>query len=225
MTRLVELYQTAVAKKAVMAVTGFILFGYVLLHMVGNLKIFLGSESFNGYSEWLREVGHPLLPHGGALWLVRVVLLVAIGLHMWSALELTRMSRGARPDDYDLRHRVQLDYAARTMRWSGVLVGLYVVYHLMDLTFGNVHRDFVAGNVYHNVISGFQLWPVASVYIVANVLLGFHLYHGLWSMFQSLGWNDSGYRGWRRGFAITFSVVVTLGFISVPLAVLAGVVS
>lgn len=221
----VELYRSAVAKKAVMATTGFVLFGYVLLHMAGNLKIFQGAESFNHYAEWLREVGYPLVPHGGVLWLVRVVLLASIVLHIWSALELTLMSRAARPDDYSRRSPVQIDFAARTMRWTGVLVGLYIVYHLMDLTLGNVHQGFVAGDPYHNVVSGFQLWPVATVYIAANLLLGFHLYHGLWSMFQSLGWNDSGYGGWRRGFAITFCSLVTLGFISVPLAVLARVVS
>jgi len=220
-----ELYRSAVAKKAVMAISGIVLFGFVLGHMAGNLKIFEGSESFNAYSEWLRDVGYPLLPHEGALWLVRLVLLVAIVLHMWSALELTRMSRRARPDDYVHRRGFQLDYAARTMRWSGVLVGLYVVYHLMHFTFGTVHHDFVAGDVYHNLVSGFQLWPISAVYIAANVLLGFHLYHGLWSIFQSLGWNDSGYGGWRRGFAITFCVVVTLGFISVPVAVMTRVVS
>ncbi|MGH9462641.1 MAG: succinate dehydrogenase cytochrome b subunit [Vicinamibacteria bacterium] len=220
-----ELYKSAVAKKAVMAITGTVLFGFVLGHMAGNLKIFQGTESFNAYSKWLREVGYPLLPHGGALWLVRVVLLVAVVLHIWSAVELTRMSRRARPDDYVRRRGLQLDYAARTMRWSGVLVGSYVVYHLMHLTFGTVHHDFVAGNPYHNLISGFQLWPVSAVYLAANVLLGFHLYHGLWSIFQSLGWNDGGYGGWRRGFAITFSVLTTLGFISVPLAVMTRVVS
>ena len=109
------------------------------------------------------------------------------------------MSRRARPERYARRRGLQLDYAARTMRWSGVLIGFYIVYHLMHLTFGNVHPDFVAGDVYHNLVSGFARWPIATLYIVSNVFLGFHLYHGLWSMFQSLGWNDSGYGGWRRG--------------------------
>ena len=179
-----------------MAISGNVLFGFVLGHMTGNLKVFQGPEKFNAYSEWLREIGHPLLPHGGALWLARAVLLLAVGLHIWSAAELTRMSRRARPERYARRGGLQLDYAARTMRWSGVLIGFYVVYHLMHLTSGNVHPDFVAGDVYHNLVSGFAWWPIATLYIVSNVFLGFDLYHGLWSMFQSLGWNDSGYGGW-----------------------------
>ena len=225
MTWFGELYRSAIAKKAVMAVSGVVLFGFVLGHMAGNLKIFQGTEKFNAYSEWLRVVGYPLLPYGGALWLIRVVLLVAVVAHIWSAVELTRMNRRARPDEYARRRALHHDYASRTMRWSGVLLGFYVVYHLMHFTFGNVHHDFVAGDVYHNLISGFRLWPISAVYIAANVFLGLHLYHGLWSMFQSFGWNDSGYGGWRRRFAITFSVLVTVGFISVPVAVMTRVVS
>ena len=225
MTWFGELYRSAVAKKAVMAISGIVLFGFVLGHMTGNLKVFQGPEKFNAYSEWLREIGYPLLPHGGALWLARVVLLLAVGLHIWSAAELTRMSRRARPERHARRRGLQLDYAARTMRWSGVLIGFYVVYHLMHLTFGNMHHDFVAGDVYHNLVSGFAWWPIATLYIVSNVLLGFHLYHGLWSMFQSLGWNDSGYAGWRRRFAATFSILVAAGFICVPVAVMTRLVS
>ena len=131
MTWFGELYRSAVAKKAVMAISGIVLFGFVLGHMTGNLKVFQGPEKFNAYSEWLREIGYPLLPHGGALWLARVVLLLAVGLHIWSAAELTRMSRRARPERHARRRGLQLDYAARTMRWSGVLIGFYVVYHLM----------------------------------------------------------------------------------------------
>jgi succinate dehydrogenase / fumarate reductase cytochrome b subunit len=111
------------------------------------------------------------------------------------------------------------------MRWSGVFLSFYIVYHLMHLTLGNVHHDFVTGDVYHNLVTGFQIWPISAVYIAANLFLGIHLYHGLWSMFQSLGWNYPVYNAWRQRFAITLSIVVTVGFISVPLAVLAGIVS
>ena len=225
MTWLAEVYRSSVTKKAVMAVTGILLFGFVLGHMAGNLKVFQGPEKFNAYSEWLREVGYPLLPHGGALWLARLALLLAVVLHIGSAAELTRISRRARPEHYARRRGFQLDYAARTMRWSGVLIGFYVVYHLMHLTFGSVHPDFVAGDVYHNVVSGFAWWPIATLYMVSNVFLGFHLYHGLWSMFQSLGWNESGYGGWRRGFAVLFSVAVTVGFLCVPVAIMTRFVS
>jgi succinate dehydrogenase / fumarate reductase cytochrome b subunit len=220
-----QLYRSALVKKAVMAATGLFLFGWILGHMAGNLKIFLGPEEFNHYAEFLREMGTPLIPETGVLWISRVILLVAVGLHIWSATSLTLTNRRARPEDYELRHGVQLDYAARTMRWSGYLIGVYVIYHLMHLTFGNVHPDFVPGDAYDNVVRGFQVVPVALVYVVANVLLGFHLYHGLWSMFQSLGWNHPAYNAWRRHFAITFSIVVTAGFVSIPLAVLAGILS
>jgi succinate dehydrogenase / fumarate reductase cytochrome b subunit len=220
-----DLYRSSVAKKAVMGLTGLVLFGWILAHMAGNLKIFLGPEEFNHYAEFLREMGTPLIPETGVLWITRVILLVAVGLHIWSATSLTLTNRRARPEDYELRHGVQLDYAARTMRWSGYLIGVYVIYHLMHLTFGNVHPDFVPGDAYDNVVRGFQVVPVALVYVVANVLLGFHLYHGLWSMFQSLGWNHPAYNAWRRHFAITFSIVVTAGFVSIPLAVLAGILS
>lgn len=220
-----DLARTAVFKKAIMAVTGVILFGWLVAHMAGNLKIFLGPAKFNHYAEFLREMGTPLLPESGALWISRVVLLISVGLHIWAATALTLQNRRARPIDYQERHGVQLDYAARTMRVSGVLIAFYILYHLMDLTFGTVHAGFVPGDPYANVVGGFQVLPVALVYIGANTLLGFHLYHGLWSFFQSLGWNHPAYNAWRRHFAITFSLVVSLGFISVPLAVLLGVVS
>lgn len=220
-----ELYRTSVAKKAIMAISGIILFGWIFAHMMGNLKIFAGPEKFNHYAEFLREMGTPLFPESGVLWIMRIVLLVAVGLHIWSATSLTLVNRRARPHDYARREGVQLDYAARTMRVSGYLIAVYVVYHLMHLTWGTVNPGFVPGDAYGNVVRGFSVAPVAVVYIVANVLLGTHLYHGLWSMFQSLGWNHPAYNAWRRHFAITFSVLVTLGFVSVPVAVLAGVVS
>ena len=225
MTWFGELYRSAVAKKAVMALTGIVLFGFVLGHMAANLKVFQGPDKFNAYSEWLRQVGYPALPHGGALWVARLALLGAVGLHIWSAVALARTNWHARPRDYAVRRGLQLDYASRTMQWSGVLLGFYVIYHLMHFTFGNLHHDFVPGDAYHNLVSGFQIWPISLVYIVANLLLGIHLYHGLWSMFQSLGLNYPAYNAWRRRFAITFSVVVAVGFISVPLAVLTRIVS
>jgi succinate dehydrogenase cytochrome b subunit len=220
-----DLARTAVFKKAIMAVTGVILFGWLVAHMVGNLKVFEGPEKYNHYAAFLREIGTPLVPESGVLWIARVVLLVSVGLHIWAATVLTLQNRRARPVDYEDRRGVQLDYAARTMRVSGYLIALYVVFHLMHLTFGNVHPHFIPSDPYDNVVRGFQVVPVALVYIVANVLLGFHLYHGLWSFFQSLGWSHPAYNPWRRHFAVTFSLLVSLGFISVPLAVLFGVVS
>ena len=220
-----DLYRTSVAKKAVMGFTGLVLFGWIFAHMAGNLKVFQGPEKFNAYAEFLREMGTPLVPETGLLWIARLVLLVSVGLHVWSATSLTLTNRRARPEDYELRRGVQLDYAARTMRFSGYLIGLYVIYHLMHLTFSNLHQDFVPGDAYGNVVKGFHVAPIALAYMAANVLLGLHLYHGLWSMFQSLGWNHPVYNAWRRHFAITFSLVVSLGFLSVSLAVLTGIVS
>ena len=216
---------SAVLKKAIMAVTGIFLFGWIFAHMFGNLKIFFGPESFNHYAEFLREMGSPLIPPSGLLWVTRFVLLAAVGLHIWAATSLTLQNRRARPIDYRELRGVELDYAARTMRISGYLLALYIVYHLMHLTFGSVHADFVPSDPYSNVVKAFQALPVAAVYIFANLLLGLHLYHGLWSLFQSLGWSHPTYNPWRRRFAVAFAVAVSVGFISVPLGVLAGIVS
>lgn len=216
---------SAVLKKAIMAVTGIFLFGWIFAHMFGNLKIFFGPESFNHYAEFLREMGSPLIPPMGLLWVTRFVLLAAVGLHIWAATSLTLQNRRARPIDYRELRGVEVDYAARTMRMSGYLLAVYIVYHLMHLTFGSVHADFVPSDPYSNVVSAFQALPVAAVYIFANLLLGLHLYHGLWSLFQSLGWSHPTYNPWRRRFAVAFALAVSAGFISVPLAVLAGIVS
>ena len=166
-----------------------------------------------------------LLSSGGVLlWIARLVLLAAVALHIWAAWQVTRMSRQARPARYARRGDVQASYASRTMRWGGVIVLAFVVYHLLHFTTGSVHPDFHPGDVYANVVRGFRVWWVSAFYIVAQVLLGFHLYHGLWSMFQSLGWNHPRFNHWRSAFAHAFAWIVTLGNISFPLAVLAGVI-
>jgi succinate dehydrogenase / fumarate reductase cytochrome b subunit len=220
-----DIYRSAVGKKAVMAVTGIILFGFVLVHMIGNLKLYEGPDKLNNYAGWLREVGSPAVPTSGLLWIARLVLLAAVVLHIWAAWQVTRMSRGARPQRYSRRRPVRMTYASRTMRWGGVIILLFVIYHLLHFTTGTVHGDFIEGDVYHNVVSGFQVWWVSLFYIVAQVALGFHLYHGLWSLFQSLGWNQPRFNHWRRGFAHAFAWIVTLGNISFPVAVLTGLIS
>ena len=216
--------RSAVGKKAVMAVTGIILFGFVLVHMIGNLKLYEGQKYLDSYAGWLREVGSPAVPTSGLLWLARIVLIAAVALHIWAAYTLTRGSQAARPHRYERYKAVHLSYASRTMRWGGVIIVLFVVYHLLHLTAGVVHPDFQEGNVYHNVVTGFQVWWVALFYIVAQVALGFHLYHGLWSLFQSLGWNHPRFNHWRRAFAHAFAWIITLGNISFPVAVLTGLV-
>jgi succinate dehydrogenase cytochrome b subunit len=222
-----DLYKSAVGKKAVMAASGIVLFGFVLVHMIGNLKLYEGVDEqghyiLNNYAGFLRSVGTPALPTSGLLWIARAVLLVAVLLHIWAAWQLTRMNREARPVGYARRDLVQAGYASRTMRWGGVIILLFVVYHLLDLTFGTANPSYVEGDVYHNVVASFSRWPVALFYVLANVALGFHLYHGLWSMFQSLGWNHPRFNSWRRRFAQAFALLITLGNVSFPLAVLAG---
>lgn len=219
-----ELMRPAVGKKAVMAVTGLILFGFVLGHFAGNLKLYEGPRALNDYAAFLRTAGSPELPAGALLWTFRSVLLASLVLHVWAAWQLTRSSRAARPVDYAAGTRIHTTYASRTMRWGGVIVLLFVIYHLLHLTWGTVHPSFLPGDVYHNVVAGFQVWWVAVVYIAAQVALGFHLYHGLWSMFQSLGLNHPRFNHWRNGFAHAFAWIISLGNISFPLAVLSGLV-
>ena len=219
-----DLYRSAVGKKAVMAVTGIILFGFIVLHLIGNLKLYEGPKILNNYAGWLREVGSPAVPTSGLLWIVRTVLIVAVLLHIWAAWQLTLMNRQARPAEYARREIVHTTYASRTMRWGGVILLLFVLYHLLDLTWGRANPSFVEGDVYHNAVASFSRWWISAFYIAAQVALGFHLYHGLWSMFQSLGWNHPRFNRWRSGFAHAFAWIITLGNISFPLAVLTHVV-
>jgi succinate dehydrogenase / fumarate reductase cytochrome b subunit len=219
-----DLYRSAVGKKAVMAATGIVLFGFVLGHLIGNLKLYLGPEAINTYADFLRRAGEPVLPAGVLLWSVRLVLILSVLLHVDAAWRLTRMSRAARPRRYLAPTRIHTAYASRTMRWGGVIILLFVIYHLLHFTWGAVHPSFVAGDVYHNVVTGFQVWWVAAFYIAAQVALGFHLYHGLWSLFQSLGWNHPRFNLWRDGFAHAFAWIITLGNVSFPLAVLGGLI-
>jgi succinate dehydrogenase / fumarate reductase cytochrome b subunit len=219
-----DLYRSAVGKKAVMAVSGLVLFGFVLGHMAGNLKLYLGPQAYNAYADFLRTVGEPAVPRGALLWVARGVLLAAVVLHVAAAWQLSRLARAARPAGYVGGTRIHTSYASRTMRWGGVIILLFVVYHLLHLTWGTLHPSFEPGNVYHNVVAGFQVWWVSVFYVAAQVALGFHLYHGLWSLFQSLGWNHPRFNAWRLTFAHVFAWVVTLGNVSFPLAVLSGLV-
>ncbi len=221
----VEFYRSAVGKKWVMALTGIAIMGFVFVHMVGNLKVYMGAEEFNHYSEFLRELVVPLLPRTVFLWLVRSGLVLAFVFHIHSAYGLTRMNQRARGGGYQQSRDWQAaDAAGRSMRWTGIVIGLFVVFHLADLTWGTVNPDFVRGDVYRNFVATFSRPAVAIIYIVANVALGLYLWHGAWSMFQSLGVNNPRWNSWRRHFAIGFAVVVAGANISFPLAVLTGVV-
>ena len=218
-------YSTSVGKKWVMAVTGIMLLGFVLVHMIGNLKLYLGEEDINKYGVALRNLGGDLVPHTSILWALRLGLIVAFVLHIHAAYALTRMNQRARPVRYQSRREyVAATYAARTMRWSGVIVGLFLLYHLSDLTWGFANPDFVHGEPYHNVVESFSRWPVAILYIVANLALGLHIYHGAWSMFQSLGVNSPRINPARRWFATAFAALIVAGNVSFPIAVLTGIV-
>jgi succinate dehydrogenase / fumarate reductase, cytochrome b subunit len=210
-------FSSSIGKKIVMAVTGIALFGFVLVHMAGNLQVFLGREAMNQYSVSLREI-----LHGAGLWIARAGLLAAVALHIWAATSLTLMNRAARPQGYRQRDDLAASYASRTMRWSGVIVALFVVYHLMHLTWGNVHPDFRHGDVYHNFVVGFQQPLVSAFYIAAMIGLGLHMQHGVWSMLQTLGLNHPRYNRLRRGFAVALTLAVVVGNIAFPVAVLAG---
>ncbi len=223
-------YGSAVGKKAVMAVTGIVLLGFVLVHMLGNLHLYQGESHLNAYGNYLRTIGEPVLPHTGFLWIVRSALILSFVFHIHSAYGLTVLNRKARNVGYQGgRDFVAANYAARTMRWSGVIVGFFIIFHLMDITWGwhVVHKGFVDGEPYHNLVQSFspERWPVAVVYIIANILLGIHIFHGAWSMFQSLGWNNPRFNAWRRYFAMGFAAVIVIGNVSFPIAVLTGAVS
>ena len=180
---------STIGRKVVMAVTGLVLFGFVLGHFVGNLTLYLGPEAINAYSRFL----HGFL-HGGGLWVARAVLLTCAVLHVWSATSLTLDSWAARPDAYRRWKAKDSTYASRTMRWGGVILFAFIVFHLLTLTLGRLQPDYRPGDVYHNLVAGFQVWPVALFYVVAMVLLALHLDHGVWSLCQTLGLSHPRYK-------------------------------
>jgi len=229
-----NLYQTAVGRKWVMALTGIGLIGFVLTHMVGNLHVYEGPARMHEYAESLRTIGGGLVPKSAVLWLLRLGLLSMFVLHLHSAISLSRMSR-ASSEDAGLvsgakryaggREHVAATYASRTMRWTGPIIALFILYHLADLTWGWwLGDDFVAGDPYHNVSTSLSALPVAILYIVANVALAFHIFHGAWSMFQSLGINNPRYNHLRRGLATLLAGLILVGNLSFPILTQAGLI-
>jgi succinate dehydrogenase / fumarate reductase, cytochrome b subunit len=224
MPRVLTLWGSSVGKKIMMAVTGVILLAFVVGHMVGNLKVYFGPEAFNHYAEGLRTFGAPFLGHGQALWIARIILLISVVIHVTAAAQLTIQSRRARPIGYrSYDEDLVFSYASRTMVWGGIIILLFVVYHLLHLTWGTVHPDFIKGDAYHNFVRGFQSLPAAMVYIIAMLPLGLHLYHGFWSMLQTFGVNNPKYNRMRRPAAAALALVITLGNLSFPLAVFVGI--
>jgi succinate dehydrogenase cytochrome b subunit len=209
---------STVGKKVVMALTGAIGIGFILLHVSLNLLVYAGPATINGADRFLKSTG-------GWLWLARAILLGAVVLHIGTAYQLSRMSLSSRPVKYAQWEPVGSNYASRTMRWSGVLLALFIPLHVLHLATGTLHPHFAPDNVYRNVVSAFRVWYVSALYIFAMGLLALHVYHGAWSMFQSLGFNHPRYAGWIRPVATTLTIVVVLGFISIPVAVLLGAIS
>lgn len=214
-----------------MAITGLILIGYLLAHMYGNLKVFAGAEAFNEYSHHLRALGEPLLPHTGALWIIRVVLIVSVLAHMYAAFSLwsrAHKARGGTRRYHSNRSRtgVQRTYASFTLRWGGVVILLFVIYHLLHLTWNIVHPGGAAAEPYDRVVNGFQIWYVVLVYTIAVIVVGFHVRHGTWSALTTLGANTSSLAR-RRLNLLAYAVagVVTVGFLLPPFAILFGFVS
>lgn len=239
MTRAASLHRTTVGLKILMAATGFLLFGFVFVHMLGNLKVFYGAghdghaAKLDQYAHFLRTFGEPALGEEQLLWIARIVLLAAVAIHLWAAIALTLRNRAARPVGYRKWKAETSTYASRTMIWGGVIIGLFVVYHILHFTTGHLYPGGLATVVidgetspgaFANVVGAFSIWWVALIYIVANVALGFHLYHGVWSSLKSLGADNPRYEGARRAFSAAFAVAVTAGNVSVPVAVLSGLV-
>lgn len=225
MRRVFSLWSSTVGKKIMMATTGVILIGFVVFHMYGNLKVYQGAEAFNHYAEGLRTLGEPIFGYGQVLWILRIVLLAAAIIHIVAAVQLVLRSRRARAVGYrKYEGDMVFSYASRTMKWGGLIILGFVIYHLMHLTFGNLHPDFVPGDVYHNFVAGFQSWPVSVAYILTMIPLGFHLYHGFWSMLQTFGATNPKMNHVRRPIAAVLAGAVVLGNISFPVAVLAGLV-
>ena len=206
-------------KKAVMAVTGAAMFVFVIGHLAGNLQVFEGPEKLNTYGKLLHNLGE-------LLWPVRIVLLICVALHILATVQLALLKKRARPVGYSAKKAIASSYASRTMYWSGPIVLAFIIFHLLHLTAGYIHPEyqFIDGDVYHNVVAGFQVWWVSLWYIFAIVLLGLHLRHGIWSAFQSLGMNHPRHTPILKSAAWVIAVAIVLGYISIPISVLLGVV-
>jgi succinate dehydrogenase / fumarate reductase cytochrome b subunit len=221
------IYRSTVGKKAVMAVTGGILVAYLILHMIGNLKIFYGAEDFDHYAHWLRTLGEPAVPYRTVLTLIEVVLAVAVVLHMWSAVSLARRASAARPVKYQSKKSHAQGYATRTMRYGGVIIAIYIVWHLLDLTFFVLNPKDGSASPYERMVADFDpsRWYITLWYVIAIVLVGLHLHHGIWSAFQTLGLRTPRRERALRSLAMTVAALVTIGFISVPVSITFGWVS
>jgi succinate dehydrogenase / fumarate reductase cytochrome b subunit len=221
---LLGMWQTNIGKKWVMAVTGLLMMAFLLVHMLGNLKIFFGPTDFDHYAHWLRTIGEPVLHGAWYLWIQRVVLVVALGLHITAAAQLSRRDHKARPVKYAHGQRPQATWATHSMRYGGIVLGLFIIWHLLDLSAGVVNPDFQRGKAYHNIYVDFQHWWINLIYIVAMVGLGLHINHGFWSATQTLGINSRTKDKAIKATGSTLAVLISVGFIMVPVGVMTGIV-
>ncbi|HTW44338.1 MAG TPA: succinate dehydrogenase cytochrome b subunit [Acidobacteriaceae bacterium] len=212
-------WQSTNGKKVVMAVTGCILFLFVVGHLLGNLLVFAGAARYNAYAAFLHF-------DDTLLWIVRSVLIAAVLLHITATVQLALRNKRARPVGYSRKEAINSSYASRTMYWSGPIVLAFVIFHLLEFTAGYIHpgSQFIRGDVYHNVVAGFSVWWVSAWYIFALALLGIHLRHGIWSMFQSVGYNHKKHTPLLKKAALVIAVAIILGYISIPISVLTGLV-
>ncbi|MER5478589.1 succinate dehydrogenase [Streptomyces sp. NPDC002734] len=218
-------WDSTVGKKAVMAVSGLIMLLYLVAHMIGNLKVFFGPGEFNAYGHWIRTVGEPFMHYTWTLWIIRVVLVAAVVAHATAAYQLSRRDIRARPAKY-VHARRRASYATRTMRWGGVILGLFIVWHILDLTTGHVHAGgFQEGHPYQNVVDTFSTWYGNVIYIVAMLALGLHIRHGFWAAAQTLGAGGRTRDRALKGVANLLALLLTAGFVAVPVGVMTGVVS
>jgi succinate dehydrogenase / fumarate reductase cytochrome b subunit len=221
----VEFYRSAVGKKYVMAVSGLIGLSFIVVHAVGNLHIYEGAVRFTEYGEGLREIGEPLIPRTLLLWVARLGLIGALVVHVHAAYSLAWQNRKRRPVKYQsARHYVAADYASRTMVYTGTILLAFIAFHLADLTWGATSSEWVLGAITNNVVISLSRIPVALFYIVSMLALGLHIYHGTWSLFQTLGLNNKRFNAWRRYAAIGVTVLVVGINLTFPLGTLFGVI-
>ncbi|MCP3934471.1 MAG: succinate dehydrogenase cytochrome b subunit [Actinomycetia bacterium] len=227
----IQFYRSAVGRKWVMGVTGLMLLGFVVVHMLGNFKAYISPESIDHYGEALRDMGGHLVPRTHLLWAMRLGLIGAFALHIHAALSLTLMSRRSNPQsgiDGQKKYAGNQDYiaanfASRTMRWTGPIIVLYILFHLADLTWGTRSDEFVRGEPYHNMVDSMSSLPVAIIYIVANLAVAIHIFHGTWSAMQSIGINNPRINGIRKPVSMGLAALVLVGNLSFPIMVQAGV--
>ncbi|MDT0302338.1 succinate dehydrogenase cytochrome b subunit [Streptomonospora wellingtoniae] len=221
-----EALGSTVALKSAMAVTGVILVLFLIAHMYGNLNVFAGRQAFDNYSHHLRELGEPMLPHGGFLWIMRVVLLASVLIHIYAAVVLWRRAGRARPVRYQVTKRVQRSYSSYTMRYGGIGIALFAVFHVLHLTTNTIHPGGPSDSPYERMVSGFQpeFWYVTLFYVAAVLAVGFHLRHGIWSALTTLGANRQSRQRSLNIIATVIAAGLTIGFLLTPLSVTFGLV-